>query len=233
MRSLTTLATRHKNQLITSAPFIFLVELQDNQDPPRRYRVTNFDKRVHWRQDSLGEPLVYYPAPMTVGDLEESSEGDLPTVEIVIASTGSLSVLDMDSGAGFAGNDIRIVVLSTLDLDSGEAIIDQTARVISTLVTHEGMRFTVAGSDLFQAQFPQFIYSRFSCKWAFGSAQCGYDVSQAGAGFQKCGIDTGGVEVARPFSLLACFAVGDDEDSLGVTRSHPDRFGGEPGIPRG
>jgi len=233
MRSLTNISTRHKNQLVANAPFIFLVEIQDNSTSPKRYRLTSFDKRLYWGTNSEGEAFAYYPVPMAIGNLEETSEGDLPTLEISIANSGPISPLVMDGNEGFSGNPVRIVVLSTLDLDSGEAIIDETASVADTLVTHEGMRLTVAGAELFQARFPQLIYSRFSCKWAFGSAQCGYNVANPLAGYSKCGVTTAGIEVARPFSLAACTLVGDDEVANSLTRKHPRRFGGEPGIPRG
>tara|TARA_E500000305_G_scaffold108357_1_gene110546 strand:- start:5401 stop:6102 length:702 start_codon:yes stop_codon:yes gene_type:complete len=233
MRSLTNIATLHKNQLVANAPFIFLVEIQDSQDPPRRYRLTNFDKRLYWGSDSNGEAFIYYPVPMVLGNLEETSEGDLPTLEIAIGNSGPISPLVIDPSDGFVGNPIRVIAVSTLDLDSGEAIIDETAKVADMMLTHEGMRFTVAGTELFQARFPQLIYSRFSCKWAFGSQQCGYNTFNSSAGYSKCGVTTDGVEVARPFSLAACTLVGDDEEANSLTRKHPARFGGEPGIPRG
>lgn len=234
MKELTPIATRHKNQVAAMAPFLFMFELQTLDDPPKRFRLHSGDKIVNWGSNSLGEPIKYYPAQIAVGDLEKGSEGDLPTVEVSVGNFGAIPMSLMDSAAGFTGQPARVLVVSTLDLDSGSPIIDETARVAGATVTHEGIQFEITGSEVFQARFPQYIYSPIGCKWGpLGTAECGYNLHHPSAGFISCGVNAAGKEVARPYSLKACQAVGDDEVANGLTPLHPQRYGGEPGMSRG
>lgn len=230
MKQFTDIAGRHKNQLENSAPYILLFEFEDNSDPKNRYRITNFDQIVYFGTDSNGDQIPYYPCPVYVGELTENSDGDLRQFGITISTPGPIPVRVAASESGFAGNEIRVVLVSSLDLDSGIPMLDERGQITSTSIKDGGIAFEVGGANLFQLVFPQYIYSPDVCKWGFGSTECGYNTFATGAGFAKCGITTGGTQVAKPFTLQACQAVGDDEEANGIPRTHPGRFGGEPGM---
>jgi hypothetical protein len=230
MKQFTSIAGRHKNQLENSAPYILLFEFEDNSAPVNRYRITNFDQIVYFGQDSDGNQIPYYPCPVYVGELTENADGDLRQFGVSISTPGPIPVRTVAAEGGFAGNNIRVILVSSLDLDSGIPMIDEYGQIISASIKDGGISFEVGGANLFNLIFPQYIYAPDTCKWGFGSTECGYNAIAASAGFAKCGITTGGVQVAKPFSLQACQAVGDDEVANGLPRNHPNRFGGEPGM---
>jgi hypothetical protein len=230
MKQFTPISERHKNQLETSVPYILLFEFEDNSVPKNRYRITNFDQIVYFGTNSSGDQIPYYPCPVYVGDLTENADGDLRQFGITVGVPGPIPVRVAASESGFAGNEVRVILVSSLDLDSGIAMIDERGQIVATSIKEGAIGFEIGGANLFQLIFPQYIYSPDICKWGFGSTECGYNALAPGAGFSKCGITTSGTQVAKPFTLQACQAVGDDEESNGLARLHPGRFGGEPGM---
>ena len=229
MKSFSSLAIQHKNQIEATAPFIVLFEFEDNSVTTKRYRITNFDQVVYWGQDDDGEQIPYYPCPMYIGDLEENSDGDLRQFSVAMSIPGPITPSALSANNGFAGKPFRAIVVSAQDLSSGVSMIDEEGEIISTELGDGGVAFQIGGANLFNLVFPQMIYSPGSCIWTFGSQECGYNVN-AGGGFDKCGINTSGTQVARPYSYRACELVGEDEDSRSLEVLHPKRFGGAPGM---
>ena len=211
----------HSNQLEAEAPWIWLYELQTADDPPQRYRMTNFTESVEFGMNSSGEPLTYSPTPIIHSDVEEATDGSLPTITITVGHAGPIVASTVDAANGFVGQPIRITLVSSFDLGASAASIRQNGEVVAASITPQGIAFRVSAFNLYQLQFPPFIFARRRCRWIFGSSECGYNTNAVGAGFSIC-----------EKTLDACRARGDDEVSLGLPRQHPARFGGWPGIPR-
>jgi phage-related protein len=223
MKDLTQNTSAHKNQLETEDPFIWLFEfeLPDNT----RIRVTNFTERVEFGEDDTGSPLVYYPASIVHSGIEQSGEGDIPSISVGIATGGAFWLTSaFDTHDGLIGQRARIIVVSSRELDNPVAAIAEDARVISAAMDNSNVTLELSAFNIFQARLPRFLYSRRRCRWVFGSGECGYNVQADGAGFSACG-----------YTLDDCVIRGDDEEAnVNVSvRHHPERFGGFPGIPRG
>jgi len=214
-------SAEHLNQLEAEAPWIWLYELQTTDDPPKRYRMTNFTESVEFGMNLSGEPLTYSPTPIIHSDVEEGSDGSLPTITITVGHAGPIVASTVDAANGFVGQPIRIMLVSSLDLSASKAVIRQDGEVVAASITPRGIAFRISAFNLYQLQFPPYIFARRRCRWIFGSAECGYNTDAVGAGFSVC-----------EKTLDACRARGDDEVSLGLPRQHPARFGGWPGIPR-
>lgn len=219
--NLTPLGEAHANQLEVEAPWIWLYELETKDDPPQRYRMTNFTESVEFGMNTSGEPFVYSPTPIVHGEVEEQADGSLPTITVTVGHAGPIVASTVDGADGFVGQPVRIMLVSSLDLSSATASITQNGEVVAATITAEGISFRISAFNLYQLQFPSFIYARRRCRWIFGSSECGYNVDGVGAGFSTC-----------TKTLDACKERGDDEVSLGLRRAHPERFGGWPGIPR-
>ncbi|MCH9838463.1 hypothetical protein K0U83_22570, partial [bacterium] len=211
----------HANQLETQAPWIWLYELQTKDEPPQRYRLTNFNQSVEFGLNSTGSPLVYSPAPITHGEVEENTEGSLPTIPITLGHAGPFIGSVMDSSDGFVGQPVRIMLVSSLDISTGRPAVTQNGEVVSASIKSEGIVLQVSAFNLYQLQFPPFVHSRRRCRWIFGSTECGYNVDSPGAGFSTCNK-----------TLANCEERGLDEVAQGFAQNHPERFGGFPGIPR-
>lgn len=232
MRILNDRTEDHSEAFASEAPFVWLFEIQAPTDPPTRYRVARFDKVVQYREDDEGERLSYSPLPISLEAVEQDGEGSLPTIDIVVENTGALMSSAVALAGGFVGQPFKIILVSTEALDDPNPAFEEDAEVVECGMSADKITFRVAAANLSTAKFPPAAYSARTCGVNFGGPLCGYNKLAVGAGFARCGVTTGGVTIAQPFSLAACVAVGDDEESnLGV-RLHPARFGGQPGMRR-
>lgn len=223
-RSVSPIATAHKNQLDSEFPFIWLFELQTNDDPPQRYRLTNFTRQVAWGEDSSGSAIIYYPAPVTHSGIEQGSDGDLPTISVTVPTGGLFEIaIAVEKHNGFVGNSGRIVIISSIDIENPVAVMDQPTTVTDCSMDSKAITLRMSAYNVYRLQAPPFLYAKRNCRWIFGSAECGYNLNASGAAYSSC-----------ERTLAACTLRGDDEDAnVNVgTRQHPDRFGGFPGVPR-
>ena len=218
---LTPLTDVHRNQLESEAPWIWLYELEVAGDPPTRYRLTNFTQSVEYGTASDGSRLRYSPAPIVHGEITTTADGDLPSMTITVGNAGPILSSTVDAADGFVGQPIRLMLVSSLELENPDAAIVQIGEVIAASVRGDSISFRVSAFNLFQLQFPPFIFTRRRCRYIFGSGECGYNTTAAGAGFTTCNK-----------TLTDCEARGVDETDRGLPLKHPSRFGGWPGIPR-
>lgn len=218
---LSNIAALHAQQLEVEAPWVWLYELQTTEDPPRRYRLTNNTQAVDFGENAAGDALRYYPAPIVHSEVEEQTDGSLPTITITVGNAGALTGSVLDASLGFVGQPVRIQLVSSLDLANPVPAIRQEGEVVSATVKSDAISFEVSAFNLYQLQFPPFVYSRRRCRWVFGSGECGYDLDASGAAFTTCGK-----------TLENCKERGADELARGLPQLHPARFGGFPGIPR-
>lgn len=211
----------HRSQLESEAPWIWLYELETLDDPPKRFRLTNFTQSVEYGENAAGERLRYSPAPIVHGDVTTDTDGSLPTMTITVGHAGPMVASTVDDANGFVGQPVRIMLVSSFELENPDAAIIQEGEVVSASITSEGIAFKISAFNLFQLQFPPFIFARRRCRYIFGGPECGYNITASGAAFSTC-----------PKTLDACEDRGDDEVARSLPRRHPSRFGGWPGIPR-
>ena len=223
MKDLTQNTSAHKNQLETEDPFIWLFEFE--MPDGTRQRLTNFTERVEFGEDDTGSPLVYYPAPIAHSGIEQSGEGDVPSIKVSISTGGAFWLTSLiDTEGGMIGQRARVIVVSSRELDNPAAAIVEDARIVSAAMNNGSVTVVLSAFNIFKSRLPRFLYSRRRCRWVFGSGECGYNVQATGATFTSCN-----------YTLEDCEARGDQElanVNVGV-RHHPERFGGFPGIPRG
>ncbi len=232
-KDLTAVTRAHKNQLRHEAPFIWLFGVQ-NTVGTDRYRFASYPQIVHFGANSSGVPTKWYPAPITHGGIEQDAEGGLPSIDITLANVSLEIAPTVDAEDGLVGREVEIHVISALQLNNPDASISEEAEVVRCAMTEEVVTFTVSAFNLFQAQFPPFLFSKFKCRWKFGGAECAYNTEGTGAGYKDCGLLTTDVRTATGFTLEACELAGDDEEAnanVGV-RQHPKLAGFFPGIPR-
>ena len=116
VHNFTPMGEQHANQLEAEAPYIWLYELQTKDDPPKRYRMTNFTESVEFGMDTSGSPFVYSPTPIVHGDVEEQADGSLPTITVTVGHAGPIVSSTLDSADGFVGQPVRIILVSMFDL---------------------------------------------------------------------------------------------------------------------
>lgn len=218
MKDLSTITRLHKNQLAAEAPFVWFFEFQTTDDPPERFRLTNYTSNLYFGTNTAGEPVLYYAAPIEHGSISEESDGSLPTLEVFIGNATLEIAARFEQMAGMIGQPARIQVVSLLELSNTAAAIRFDGEIAASAMTPQVITLSIAAGNVYRETLPPFIYSKRHCRWIFGGSECGYVVS--GGGFTTC---------AR--TLTACKERGADELALSRTVLHPGRFGAHPGIP--
>ena len=154
----------------------------------------------------------------------QSGDGDLPSISISLKnladSTGKRVGEYVDEHGGLRDQKVTIRVLSASDLEAPTPVIEETGEVQSCTMTSDTITFRVSAQNLYRAKFPPYLFSKKACRWVFGSVECGYNVNASGAAYTECG-----------YTLEDCELRGDDEESRGIDRKHPERWGNCPGIP--
>lgn len=219
-KEISDLMHQHKNQLESELPFFWLFEIEVPTDPPTRYRLTNYTRRVNFGTNSLGEALSYYPFPIVHGGIEESSTGDLPSISITIANFSreiSQALADYD---GLVGQPVVIRLVSAAELTNAQAQIREDAEILSGVAKGGVVVFTLSSGNLYERKLPPFRVSSVGCRHLYGGIGCGYNLSLGT--LPTCSKLFEGEN--------GCGEHGDDEVATGQTRKHPRRFGGFPGV---
>lgn len=219
MRTLNDILTEHKNQLQSEFPLIWCYELETSDEPPQRFRYTNATERVNHGVNSAGAPIVYYPAPIVHGGIQESGEGDIPTLEVTVANISLEIAPRLDAAGGWVGNRAVVHLISSINPEETMGTIRIDLEVVGAAMTPLTSTFNLGAYNTFRSNFPPFLYTKRHCRWIFGGPECGYVLGVGGA-YTSCRND-----------LTDCRLKGDDEVARGLPRMHPRRFGGKPGIP--
>lgn len=222
MRDLSDIITLHKNQLRAEAPFVWLYEVDTNEDPLTTIRLTNYDKQVTAPHplSLIGEEFTWYPAPIVHGGVEQSGEGDLPSITVTVGNASLEVGTIIERLAGMAGNQARIWLISSLDMSNLSTGIFLEGEINSCSVNATSATFQFASFNPFQRSFPPYLFSRRQCRWLYGDVNCGAKPGEGSVPLQCPG-----------YTLSACEEVGDAEAASNLPRLHPQQFGGFPGIP--
>ena len=223
-----------RSALEGSSPWAWLVEVEVPTSPPTRYRLTSHTSELVFGSDSAGDPITYYPFPLSIEGFDQTKEGNLEEVTLKIANVTREIGATLDTYGGLTGQEviIRLVNLATL-LDSNAQIV-HTTTVRSAAVGADVCSFTLSPYNLLSERVPKFRFLQDHCPVLFGGPHCGYAIpattgETVGTGFSTC-----------PKTRAACTLRGDDEVSSNpnssgggtIARQHPERFAGWPGIPR-
>ncbi len=225
-RGLTPGLEAHRNELRDLDPWKWLVEFQVPTDPPTRYRLVDNVLPVNFGVTSAGVPLTFSPAPIRVAAVRSNAGGDLPQIEITVANVDMQVGLEVEQYDGLIGQPVKLMLVNLADISNPQSRIEESGEIQGATVTADAVTFLVSSQNLARWKFPKFRVSSRSCRHAYGGVDCGYVLvtspgETVGTGFSTC-----------RKSLEQCEERGDDEDARGVTRAHPKRFGGFPGVPR-
>lgn len=223
-RDLSNLSRARSRQLEEELPWIWLYDIETPDQT--RYRLTNYDEPVEFGSATTGAALVYSPAPIVHGDLAESGTGDLPRFQLQLSNESLLVRSPMESFDGFVGQPITIRLVNVQELANPTATFRFDGEIAGAKGSLDRVSIDVSALSLAQSVFPGERYLRNHCRYRYGDARCGYDLTNSVllAAHPTCSKiregDTG------------CDAHGLAEIAAGLASKHPRRFGGWPGIPR-
>lgn len=215
-----------KNQLAPDLRMAWIFEVEVPTSPPTRFRLTsNADAIQRGVNTTTGEPLVWSPYPIAVGNLTENAKGDLKgcTVNIGNATQELLEELEAYGGLVDQPAVIRLVPADGPYEPSAERRYD--GLVTGVTLKQNVLVVTIGQPNLQKRQFPTHRFLADHCGVRqFGGVRCGYSIpagatNAVGGGFDFC-----------PMTLAGCEERGDDEEARGLARQHPRRFDNCPGI---
>ena len=204
----------------------WLLEVEVPTTPPTRFRFANNTDPIDFGTTSLGVPITYYPYRFVFGPIVQSSEGDLPSMQISVSNVSRVVGAVVEQYNGLVGQPAVLRLVNINDLLNSQSQIREDAEIIAVKVRNLDATFTLSAFNLYKAKFPSQRYVAQHCRWIYGAAECGYIIPSApggtvGTGFATCG------------QLFAdCVQRGDDEAARSVAREHPERFGGFMGMAR-
>lgn len=215
-----------RSQLEQEFPWIWLYEIEIPTSPPTRYRFTNYTENVDFGTTSLGVPITYYAYKVVHGPIVQSSEGDLPSIQVAVSNVSRVVGATVELYNGLVGQPAVIRLVNSTDLLNSQSQIREDAEVIAVRVRNEDATFTLSAFNLYRMKFPTNRYVAQHCRHHYGGAECGYIIPAApggtvGTGFATCG------------QLFAdCVLHGEDEVARSLAQEHPKRFGGFMGMAR-
>jgi len=202
---------------------VWLVEVEVPSDPLTRFRITSDNEPVYYGESTEGVGNVYYPYPVQVGQILRQKKGDLPQISVSVSNARRILPEYLELYDGLVGQPAIIRLVSLGELGNYEAALRYDGEVTGTEATVEQVNFVIGSFNPKGTMFPRERFTGEHCPYAkFGGPECGYPIDNPSASFTTC-----------PRTYAACDERGDDEDTMGVDRQHPDRFGGWRSIPLG
>lgn len=161
---------------------------------------------------------TFHPFPFDMSDVEQTNEGDLPSLDLAVDNTARTLMRYLHDGQGFEGNRATAYLTHAEGLGDGEHLQFDFV-VASAVASVESVTLRLEQPNYFQVRSPASRFVARRCRWRFGSPECGYPITSA-AGFTTCSK-----------TIDDCIERGQDEAFRRLPVLHPRRFGGFPGIP--
>jgi len=208
-------------------PWVWLWELELERRtkvlPAVVFRFNSSDDEITW-PPGAGAPDTFYPFPCDWSEIEESNEGDLPGIDLIVDNTSRTLARFIHAANGFQGNAATLILTHADALAAPAYPNHEFFRfdfvVSDAVVTAETVTLRLEQASFFEVRVPTDRYVAGRCRWRFGSIECGYPIT-AVAAYTTCNK-----------TLADCIARGEDEVFRRIPKLHPKRFGGFPGIPQ-
>jgi len=157
---------------------------------------------------------VYSPFPIGFEQIEETSAGDLPYINVVVSNQDRMISAYLESHGGLLDRKVVMRIVHQSNLASSSATIESTLMIREVSITEEAANFRLSHHPFFEVDLPHQTYYRHRCRWAFASGECGWVIATGGTG-----------------SGTACDKTLEGSNGCEV-HNNAARFGGFPGIPR-
>lgn len=223
METLGTIMLAHTRQLRDEFPMIWLYEIGVLSSPAKRFRLTNFDRKVNFGTDSLGDPVVYSPFPIAHGDLRVTRQADLPQFQIQVGTASLEMIQYFEDFNGLIGGPATIRLVSSADLLNPNSQLAFYGQVTECQVRTDRTALSIGPLDLQNVTSPAQRFKKFHCRHRFGGPACGADLTDAGFVAEHPTCD---------HTHENCEEIGATEAALGLPVLHPLRWGGFLGISR-
>jgi len=187
------------------------------------FRMCN-DTQVHTWPVSNPTAQSWQPFNFDISPMEETSEGDLPTVQLSVDNTGRVLMPTLHAGDALEGNPVTMYLVPRSALATAYTYHQFQKfefTIASAPADSESVTLKLERANFYPRRAPQERFGASRCRWQLGDrGTCGYVINQFAA-FTTCNK-----------TIVNCAARGEDHAARGLPVLHPGRFGGFPGIPK-
>lgn len=167
--SISTHAINEKNKLVSNSVWIILLEVNYPNEPS--IRVCYNTENITW------DGVVWYACPFELGDINETKEGEIPTVDLTIWDIERRITPLIDEYDGGIGAEaiIRIVHSDYLNVSDPEFI--ELFEVTDVSIDYlNRVRFNLGAENLTNYRSPNNIFLKGFCRYEeFKGPYCQYD----------------------------------------------------------
>lgn len=163
---------------------------------------------------------TFWPWPLSCSTIEQSANGDLPSLQLSIDNRTRWLMPYMHEHDGMAGKQVKLWLVNAQALPGSLAsTFSMRWRIASSEANAEAILCRLELPNLFTLRFPVDRYRADRCDVVrFGDSRCGY-IRNDVAAFTNC-----------PRTPTACEDRGADERARRIPVVHPMRFGGFRGV---
>jgi phage-related protein len=155
---LTSYGTVSKNLLYSADAWLILVEMDATALGGVKYRHTSDNNLVVWKGS------FYYPIAISFGDVVESLQGGLPTIDMKVSNIDATFNAALNRCDGFRRALVTVYVVSSGNLAAGVAEITDVFTVVSTTADNQWATFTLGYADPLNKRFPRDRYTAATCR---------------------------------------------------------------------
>lgn len=168
--------TQFKNDISSSESAILMLEI-DIPNEPDPIRVCRNNEDVTWRT------YLWQAFPFDIDDIKDDGSGEVPEFNIRVANASRAMEQYLQAynlwlkENGIVPISVNLYVISTADLANTDPIVQYSLNVSKFESNAEQVTFTLSFENFYTRRFPHNMMMRNSCRWAFGSTECGYTPS--------------------------------------------------------
>jgi phage-related protein len=215
--------TAAKNLLHQQEPWYLLAEVDVPTTPKTILRLVRGTEDVDFGVTSAGVPVTYSRAAFSWSGIQQTSEGDLPSSTLTISNVTREAGALMETHDGFVGEEVILMIVHNLSLPTGVPDLSYKFTVTKSAFDEQNATAELGIFNPYTRPFPDSLFFRLRCPFLYRGKECKYAVDSGDPDFlSTCDKSLNGSN--------GCVAHGASETAAGVTKVHPERFGGFPGI---
>ena len=211
MLSLSSVAITEKNKLSTDSIFLAVMRIVvPGLDVP--IRVVANSENITWQHPLDSEPEEYVAFPFNIGEVSDSSSGEVPRIDIRISNTSRVMdqyiqyYNDYIKAKGYSPITVSICVINSKVIAADNTAapeLDSEYELKQPKCDAEWATFILSANNPYMRRFPQARILKNHCRYKFKDSRCKYT----------------GAETTCDHSLAQC-----------RTRNNSKRFGNAPGV---
>jgi len=178
----------------------------------RPFRITSHNEQV------TVDGKTYRPFPVIHEAIAGDSAGNLPQLTLSLSNVSRELDYYIETGKGLSGNRVEMRVYNRAAAAPSD-LVAFTFEIAGVALSDTVVTARLQLPSFLRYQIPAELFVRGRCRWAYKGEQCAYRGPIA-----DCD--------KTLFGTNGCNVHGIDEESRGLPRLHPRRFGGFPGLLR-